>query len=229
MKLRIYVEDSYFQAYEALVKKWYETAVGRCTVDEVRAVHVRPTEMCEKMPEFVDRAITDGYRCILFVLDQESPHERTELIEDANNAFDRLCGKLHRDRTLRDVKVALVITKSCLECWLLTDTGAVKRATPRGRNVDYTPNQPGNTQMLDPRQARDEIAHIRCETARRASRGRGRRTRPMRYEKSAALDIANEMSDLSAASGRNSSLAHFLQMVTCTRNGCEHRQPADES
>ena len=221
MKLQLYVEDSRsFEAYELLAKKWLQMSPNRSNVDSVRAIFVPAGDMPESMSRLVENAATDGYHCIAFVLDQETADNRTDLLQRCRESFDQLCGDVVDRRDGGDFRIALIIAKSCLECWLLTDTEAVKRAGPGGKYVNYTPEQPGDTQMLAPKEAEAKITHLWREIARR----KGQRRRP-RYEKSTAVDIAREMNDFSQSSNRNRSFAYFLRMVSCTRDGCHDRQP----
>lgn len=225
MQLRLYVEDRYFQAYEILATKWHKTEQGQCEVNLVRAVHLRLDKMRDEMRKYVVRARNDGFNCVIFVLDQEAPHERSILINDIRAAFERLCQELPGTQGLQDVRVGLVIIRSCLECWVLTETQTIVRfACRRGMHVNYNPRQRGDTELLSPKEAANEITHILREVAKRAGKHHLKR---IKYEKSAVPDVVQQMNELPRAAGRNRSLAYFFDMVTCQRSGCDHPQSDD--
>ena len=224
MKLRLYVEDRYFQTYEILATKWHQTSSGR--VSQVKAVTLGLDRMRDFMCEYVYRARRDGFDCVVFVLDREEAYERAVLIREVRAAFERLCQELPTNRELQDVRVGLVIVKSCLECWLLVETQAIVRfACRRGRRVSYTPPQRGDTEQLSPNEAVGEITHILREVARQAGRHDVKR---IKYEKSAIPDMVQQMTELPQALSRNHSLSYFCDMITCERSGCDHPQPDNE-
>jgi len=223
MKLRLYVEDRYFQAYEILARKWHATEGGQCEVDLVQAVRLRPDRIRDGMYKNVIRARHDGFDCVVFALDQEAPHERSVLVDDVRAAFEQLCHRLSGDPELHDVLVGLVIVRSCLECWLLTEVQAIVRfACSRGGAMNYNPRQSGDTERFSPNQAVAEITHVLREVGRRQGK---RNLKRIKYEKSASADIVSHIAALPEAVDRNCSLAYFCDMVTCQKDGCEHRQP----
>jgi hypothetical protein len=218
MRLYLYVEDQYHQAYEALARKWYATSDGSCDVSAIRAVRLRPDQMCHEMRDHVLLAHRSGFNCIVFVLDREAPHARTDLIDQIQAAFDRLCNALPDDKELDGVTLGLVIAESCLECWLLTDTQAVVRFACRNRQqVSYRPEQSNETERLNPKQASDAIRHILRETARKQG---NRNANRLKHEKSANADIVEHMADIGQAIRRNGSLLTFCKLVTCRHKGC---------
>ena len=226
MKLRLYVEDRYFQAYEVLAEKWHKTKQGQCEVDLVRAVHLHLDRMRDEMRRYVVRALKDGFNCVVFMVDQEAPHERSELIHDIRSAFDQLCREIVSGRNLRGLKVGLFIVRSCLECWLLTEAQAIVRfACRRGKRVSYNPRQRGDTELLSPRRASGEITHILRKVAKKAGK---RNLKRVKYEKSAVPDMIEQMSELPQAARRNRSLSHFFTLVAGERSGCDQPQSDDE-
>lgn len=226
MKLWLYVEDSNHEVYEILAKKWHETDQGRCEVNLTKAVTLRLDRMRDGMRKHVILARKSGFNCVVFVLDREASHERPVLVNDIRAAFERLCQELPNDRELQGMRVGLIVAKSCLECWLLTEVQAIIRfACRRGKHVTYSPPQSGETEKFSPNEAITEITHILREIRRKAGRHDVKRSK---YEKSESTDIAREMSDLSQAVGRNRSLAYFCEMVTCERSGCDYPQSDNE-
>jgi hypothetical protein len=182
--------------------------------------------MRDRMREYVVRAQYDGFHCIVFVLDEETPHARPALVNDIRNAFEELCLLLQDDQQLQDVKVGLVITRNCLECWLLADVQAIVRfACRRGKQVNYSPAQPGDTERFSPNEAANEITHILREVSKRQGK---RDVKRIRYEKSAIADIMQHVIVSPETVDRNRSLVYFCEIVTCERSGCDHPQSGNE-
>jgi hypothetical protein len=178
--------------------------------------------MRNQMLKHVIRAKKDGFNCVVFVLDLESSSERARFVRDLQSTFAEVCRELQDDRTVQDMKVGLVVAKSCLESWLLADAQAVVRyACRRGTRVNYHPNQHGDTELLRPGEARDEITHILREVARR--RGQ-RKPRRLKYEKSSTPEMIKQMDELPQAARRNHSLEYFIRRITCETSGCDHPQ-----
>ena len=226
MKLHLYVEDRNFKAYETLARTWHTTNQGHCEVNSVKAVTLRLDRMRADMYKYVVRAQYEGFNCIVFVLDQEATHDRLTLIGDIHAAFERLCSSLRDDCQLQAVKVGLVIAKSCLECWLLTDVQAVVHfACRRGKIVNYSPAQAGDTERFSPNEAADKITQILREVSKRQGK---HETKRIKYEKSAVADMIPYMDELPRAVNRNRSLAYYCEMVTCERSGCDYPQPDSE-
>ncbi len=222
MRLRLYVEDTYFQSYEVLARKWHNITRDQPGVSHIHAMHLRLDRMRDQMYKHITRAKKDGFNCVVFVLDQESSSERTQFIHDLSSTFEKVCRELEDDQYLQDMKVGLVVAKSCLEAWLLADAQAVVRyACRRGTRVNYHPNQRGNTELLSPREACDEITHILREVARRR---RQRNSNRFRYEKSATPEILKQMDELPQAASRNRSLEYFFKRITCETSGCDDLQ-----
>lgn len=222
MRLRLYVEDTYFQSYEVLARKWHNTTHEQSDVSHVHAMHLRLDRMRDQMCKHIIRAKKDGFNCVVFVLDQESSSERAQFIRDLRSTFEEVCHELENDRYLQDMKVGLVVAKSCLETWLLADAQAVVRyACRRGTRVNYHPNQHGNTESLSPKEACDEITHILREVARRR---RQRNSNRFRYEKSATPEMIEQMDELPQAAGRNHSLRYFFRRIACETSGCDDPQ-----
>ncbi len=222
MKLRLYVEDSYFQPYEILVAKWHSVMPGQCTVSEVRAVQLSLDKMRNEMREYVLRAKKDGFDSVMFVIDQERDVARTNLIRETHGEFAKLCQELDDDTELQKVKVSLVIAVQCFESWLLTDVQAIVYSTPGvSRAVDYHPDQSAETEKFNPQEAADEITRIWRNVGRRAGK---RDLKRIKYRKSSALDIAQQMGDLSEAIRRNHSFMYFCDMAACQKSGCDYPQ-----
>ena len=223
MRLRLYVEDRYFQSYQVLAEKWHEAIQGQCNVDHVHAMHLCLDRMRDEMYRYVVRAHQDGINCVIFVADQESSTERSKFIRELRSTFEQVCRDLESDRNLQHMRVGLVTARSCLECWLLADVRAIVRfACRRGRHVNYAPHQSGRTESFSPKHAENEITHILRESARRAGK---RRLKRIRYEKSAAPEMIRQMGELSQAACRNHSLGYFFRRITCEVSGCDDPQP----
>ena len=218
MKLRLYVEDSYYQAYEGLAKKWLKTR--RLQYREVKASKLRLNKMRDEMLKYVEFAHKDGFTCVVFILDQETP--QNSLAAEIRASFKTLCKILPNHPTLRDMKVWLVVVKNSLESWLLAEAEAITRFA--SKTTKYRAKQNGNTELMTPNEAIKKITHIlnQVENSKRGKRGKRRKRR--KYEKSEAPDIVKYMSDdLSIAAKRNRSLKYFLRAVTCQQSGCHDR------
>jgi hypothetical protein len=218
MRLRLYVEDAYFEPYEILARKWL-LALGQTSVD-VKAVRLPLNKMADDMPDFVRKAWQDGYACVVFVIDQEAAdaRERQSLLEKIRKAYEDLCQFLPDSRELKDMRLGLVVAQRCLESWLLTDMTAVKAATLGvTKNVDYKPDQRGDTSHLAPQDAVKEITHVWRVVTQKAGKGAISR---VKYRKSNATDIASHFTDLRGAVTRNKSLHHFCETIRCNHAGC---------
>ena len=229
MRLRLYVEDKYFKSYETLATKWHSTTDGQCSVNHVRAVKLGLKKMRDEMPRYVRRAQKDGFGCVVFVLDQEKSGQRSALLNDIRAAFERLCQEQPHNREIRDMKVALVVAKTCLECWILTDVKAIVYfvyfACRRGTRVRYSPQQRGDTEQLDPGEAVNEITHILREVGKRQNK---RDLKRIKFEKSQVPDMVDQMNNLPEAIHKNHSLKCFCDTVTCRASGCDRLQPGEE-
>ncbi len=226
--IQIFVEDALSEAYEILAAR----ALG---IDHTRRsewrrqVHAAQLGVNEfttlaSLLDLIGRAYQTGSRCILFILDEEDYHEspdRPAKLADFQRAFTELCAyldSLPADHHLRMVKVIRIVSKTCLECWLLADPQAIVTAL-RGPS-SYRP-QASNTTNSNPRRARDQIAHIINQVHQHNNS-------PKRVGghsiKSLGKKIAPHVNPEQARQ-RNFSLRYFYDMITCERSGCEHPFP----
>jgi hypothetical protein len=175
----------------------------------------------DQMTRLVENAARDGFDCIVFVVDQEVVSERRRQILALHQQCEQIRRSLASNELRWNIKVGLVVARTCLECWILADTQAIVefacRTDPRGY---YSAPQPGDTEMISPSAAADRITHILREVGKRANKAD---TRRLKYEKSAIADIAAKMSNLDEAGRRNKSLAEFCERVACKQSDCGRR------
>ena len=232
--VQIFVEDELTDPYEILAAR----ALGVNAPDRrqsrrrrVRAARLKMSEFTrmDSLLDTVRRACRAGSRCVLFVLDEEdynaSPDRSTRLTEfrEAFEAFCRYLETLPPDDQLRQVKVTRVVSKTCLECWLLADPQAVAQAV--GGPSSYRP-QARNTERHSPRQAREQIAHIVREVGKRTGNRRLARA-GSRSVKTIGVKIAPYV-EPEQARRRNFSLDYFYDMIRCEQSGCERPFPEQE-
>jgi hypothetical protein len=172
-------------------------------------------------------AVTSGYDCVIFILDQEDPlasPERRELLVRFRQAFAALCDyqqRLRANDPLRRARVIRVICTSCLEGWLAADPKAVVDSVRGSHGINYSP-PPQNTDGLLPVQAADRIAHFIREAGRRLQRHDLERVSKSSV-KSRGKSIAERL-EPDRARAFNSSLDYFFSMADCRRSGCDHPQ-----
>ena len=216
MRLNLYVEDTAGRvAYEHLARMWCESQGIPC--EQVRAIAPPFNDVLDKMGLLVEKAVRDGFDCIVFVVDQEVAPERKRQIRMIHQQCEQICRSL-ADSDRVNVTVGLVVARTCLECWILADAQAiVEFACHNNRRGYHSASQRGDTEMLSPSAATEEITHILREVGRRANKPD---TKRLKYEKSAVADIAVKIVNLDEASRRNESLAEFCERVTCKQSDC---------
>jgi hypothetical protein len=228
--VQLFVEDELSEVYEILAAQVLGVDVNRrqSRRQKVRAARLDVSEFTSKdsLLDSVERTYRSGSPCILFILDEEDYNEspdRSNKLAEFRQAFMELCQHLEDlpdNHYLKQVKVTCIITKSCLECWLLADPQAIVAAI-RGSS-SYIPKEQ-NTENHNPRQARDHIAHIIREVGRRTNKRQyarmsGHSVKTMGTK--IALYVAPER-----ARHRNFSLDYFYEMVTCKQSGCDRPFP----
>lgn len=217
MGLLLSVDDRRNAAYKTLAERQREQLqmTGEVKVEFHTSDEI---ETAAKMERIVESARWKGCHCVMFVVDQEShdPNRRVPL-QRIIHAFVELCKTLPADIT-----AGLIVAHSCLECWLLTDVQAIVRFQSGGRGVRFAPQQSGQTERDNPTQAAETITHIMRQVAREKG---VKDLKRVKYEKSRAGEIAQQMQDLNAAAKRNQSFGYFLEMVLCDKNGCDYIQP----
>ncbi len=129
MKVLIYTEDRYYELPVELAK-------GILNEKNVEATwgSIGEWEDKEELKQLVQAAVTDGYDCVIFLIDRErgeihSPG-RPKLLREICTAFQQLC----QEGIAGNVRVALVIASPCIESWLLGDVdGLIEYARgPKG-------------------------------------------------------------------------------------------------
>ena len=226
--VQLFVEDELSEAYEILAARalGFDHTRRQQRRQRVRAARLDLCEFTSRdgLLDSVERACRAGSRCILFILDEEDYSEspdRSDKLAAFRQAFTQLCQHLESlpdSHNLKRVKVTCIISKSCLECWLLADPQAIVTAV-RGPS-SYTPPA-RNTEHHSPRQARDKIAHIVNEVHRR---NRKQKRISGRSAKTMGAKIAPHITP-DRARRRNFSLAYFYDMISCEQSGCERPFP----
>ena len=228
--VQLFVEDELSEVYEILAARVLGVDINRrqSRRQKVRAARLDVSEFTSKdsLLDSVKRTYRSGSPCVLFILDEEDYNEspdRSNKLAKFRQAFMELCQYLanlpHTD-DLKQVKITCIITKSCLECWLLADPQAIVTAM-RGPS-SYMPKG-HNTEHHNPRQAREQMAHIIREIGRRTNKRQytrmsGHSVKTMGTK--IALYIAPERARL-----RNFSLDYFYEMITCKQSGCDRPFP----
>ncbi|MBN1316155.1 MAG: hypothetical protein JXA42_11820 [Anaerolineales bacterium] len=223
MSLLILVEDEIIESYEILARK--QLGLQRPDRSQIRAQKINTNEVdsVDGWSGLVNSAIEEGRNCIVVVVDEEDASrslDRPRKLQEIKQAFSNWCESVSSsspDDSQRNILVSLVISKTCLECWLLADVQAVVSFASGGRRIRYRPNQSGRTNHSTPHQAKNEITQI----IRNVNRERNSR-RKRKYEKSSAPDICTFI-NLDRANN-NSSLLYFLHQVHCQTSGCINRQ-----
>jgi len=215
MRLNLYVEDTAGRvAYEHLARMWCESQGIPC--EQVRAIAPPFNDVLDKMGLLVEKAVRDGFDCIVFVVDREVAPERKRQIRMIHQQCEQICRSL-ADSDRVNVTVGLVVARTCLECWILADAQAIVEFACRNNRQGYhDAPQRGDTETISPSAATDEITRILREVGRRAKKDTSR----LKYEKSAIAAIAAKMENLPIASRRNKSLAEFCERVTCKQSDC---------
>lgn len=227
--VQLFVEDALTDPYEILAAR----ALGVPTARAARRRRVRAARLgvneftqVDSLLDVVQRAFDAGSRCVLFILDEEdynaSP-DRPDHLAEFRVAFEALCRYLEAlppQVPLKQVKVTRVVSKTCLECWLLADPHAIVVAV--GGPSSYKPLV-RNTEHHNPRQAREQMAHIVQQVGKRSGKQRLTRT-GSRSVKTLGAKIAPYVAPEQARQ-RNFSLAYFYDMITCQQSGCERPFP----
>jgi hypothetical protein len=227
--VQLFVEDKLTDPYEILAARALGVPTGRAARRRrVRAARLGVNEFTHKdsLLDTVQRAFDAGSRCVFFILDEEdynvSP-DRPGHLAEFRAAFDALCHHLEAlppHEPLKQVKVTRVVSKTCLECWLLADPHAIVVAV--GGPSSYRPST-RNTEHHNPRQAREQMAHIVQQVGNRTGKQRLART-SSRSVKTMGVKIAPHIVP-DQARRRNFSLAYFYDMITCQQSGCERPFP----
>ena len=230
MSVLIFVEDKLCQSYDILARE--QLGIPRLDRSKVKAQKIELEEVTTLVgwQALVETAHKTGFDCVVVVIDQEvnwqSP-DRPDKLRQVQEAYGQWCRWLDilpPNHQIKQTKVSLVVSQTCLECWLLADTQAVVRfAVGKGKSVpDYRPQQSGRTENTHPREAQQQITRILAEVSRRT----GHKSR-REHEKSMNQDICKYL-DPARAQRNNASLAYFLDQVRCERSGCNNRQNLDQ-
>lgn len=224
--VQLFVEDRLSDSYEILAARalGFDTSRRPQRRQYVRAAQLDINVFTTKdgMLDSVERAAKTGSRCILFILDAEdynrSP-DRSRKLTEYCDAFENLCrhlSALPNGNYLKQVRVACIITKSCLECWLLADPQGIVSAF--NGPSSYTPTI-RNTENHNPKSASEQIAHIINEVGRRTQKRNLIRI-GSRSIKSEGAKIAQHI-DPETAAKNNTSLNRFYEMIRCEKSDCD--------
>ena len=133
MKVLIYTEDERNELPAELAKGILKKHVPGAYA-KTRRGSIGEWKDEEELKQLVQGAATDGYDCVIFLIDRErsefhSPG-RPKLLRDICTAFQQLC----QEGIAGNVQVALVIASPCVEAWLLGDVdGLIEYARgPKG-------------------------------------------------------------------------------------------------
>lgn len=226
MRLQIYTEDSYCEAYEVLAEKatehWHnQRGSNLCDFNiDAKATTMRPSEMADNFFHLIRNARRDRFGCVGFVIDREGPGagQRKVEIQIIKNKFEDFCEEWSaRLDQLNLSSVFLVNTIVCLESWLLADQNGL---------IDYMRERRGGVNDITLHNRRTDLPH---DTPQDHEDGINNIFRRLvgeeypRYQKSEAGRIAVHV-DPHRGSANNRSLECFCEMAPCRTNGCEHTQ-----
>ena len=228
--IQIFVEDELNEAYEILAAKAIGAPPRRSRAsgaNHIRAAKVRLDQLTsfESLLDLAQRSQRSGHRQVVFAMDREghdADQGRVEARRCFREAFQRLCEHIEHlpsSDPLKQLRLARVEVRSCLEAWLLSDPQAIVETFGPS---DYRPDT-HQTEHLTPRQAREGIAHIVREIGRRKS-NQILATMRGRSVKFLGTRIARNI-DLSRARRNNGSLDYFCDMIENDRNGCQQPFP----
>ena len=133
MKVLIYTEDAYNELPAEMAKRILKKHVPGAYAEPAQG-SIGEWKDEEELKRLVQEAATDGYDCVIFLIDREGSEFRSpgrpKLLRDICTAFQQLC----QEGIVSSVRVALVIASPCVEAWLLGDIdGLIEYARgPRG-------------------------------------------------------------------------------------------------
>ncbi|MBE7551881.1 MAG: hypothetical protein HS126_12500 [Anaerolineales bacterium] len=228
--VQIFVEDELNEAYEILAARSlgvdYQRRNQRRRYVQAARLDITEFTSLTNLLDLVTRANRAGSQCVLFIMDEEDYNEspdRSDKLVAFQEAFQQVCAHLANlpdNDILKRVRVTGMICKTCLECWLLAHPQAIVTAV--NGPGSYTPSA-RDTVAHNPRQAREQIAHIVREA--------GKRTKNQKLVRITGHSVKSLGTKVAAfvepqeARQRNFSLAYFYDMITCEQSGCERPFP----
>jgi hypothetical protein len=201
MPLLILVEDKIIESYEILARNHLGLERRDRSLLKVQKIELNEVDSLVDWQSLIEDACQTNFDCVVVVIDEEvawRSTDRPNKLQKIRRAFFSWCDyaeRLPNGDSSKNALVSLVISKTCLESWILADAQAVVAFAASGRGVKrYKPKQSGRTEHFDPRRAKNQITQI-IQNVDRERKGRSRRS----YEKSSSPEICHCI-DLNQAS-----------------------------